>query len=49
MSRHRKEPAISPQLSARADNVEKRFIQVGDTLLIDKSFRPLSSSAKTPY
>ena len=49
MSRRRKAPAISPWLSARADNVEKRFIQVGDTLLMDKTFQSLSSGAKTLY
>lgn len=49
MSRRRKAPAISPWLSARADNVEKRFIQVGDTLLMDKTFQSLSPGAKTLY
>lgn len=49
MSRRRKAPAISPWLSARADNVEKRFIQVGDTLLMDKTFQVLSPGARTLY
>lgn len=48
MSR-RKNPMISPWLSARADNREKRFIQVGDTLLMDKTFQALSPGAKTLY
>ena len=49
MNRRRKAPAISPWLSARADNTEKRFIQVGDTLLFDKTFQSLSPGAKTLY
>lgn len=49
MSRRRKSPVISPWLSARPDNRERRFIQVGDTLLMDKTFQALSPGAKTLY
>ena len=41
--------AISPWLSARADGKEGRFIQIGNTLLLDPAFQSLSDGAKHLY
>jgi response regulator of citrate/malate metabolism len=40
---------LLPWLSARQDNVEKRFIQVGDTLFFDWHFRELCMGARWLY
>lgn len=40
---------LVPWLSARPDNVEKRFIQVGDTLLFHKAFRSLTVGSRYTY
>lgn len=40
---------LVPWLSARPDNVEKRFIQVGDTLLFNKAFRNLTVGSRYTY
>ena len=49
MSRYKAHPAISWYLSARADSREKRFIQVGDTLLLSERFNHLSAGAQHLY
>ena len=36
-------------MSAMPDNVEKRFIQVGNTLLFNKEFQSLGTGSKTLY
>ena len=41
--------SIRPWLSARADCKEKRFIQVGDSLLFSDSFKSLSTGAQMLY
>ena len=40
---------IRPWLSARQDCTEGRFIQVGNSLLLSKSFQALSTSAQMLY
>ena len=40
---------LVPWMSARPDNVEKRFIQVGDTLLFNKVFRSLTVGCRYTY
>lgn len=49
MGRRRSNAVIVPWLSARADNREKRFIQVGDTLLHSPSFKGLHAGAQHLY
>lgn len=49
MARHKANFTLSPWLSARADNKEKRFIQVGDSLLFSKAYQSLSSGAVRLY
>lgn len=40
---------IKPWLSARSDCSEGRFVQIGNTLLLSKSFQELSTSAQMLY
>ena len=40
---------LVPWLSARPDNTEKRFIQVGDTLLFNKAFKGLTVGCRYTY
>ena len=47
--KYRGKVELVPWLSARPDNVEKRFIQVGDTLLFNKSFRSLTVGCRYTY
>ena len=49
MAKHKTNCTLSPWLSARADNKEKRFIQIGDTLLYSKAFQELSTGARALY
>ena len=49
MPRYKSRPTIVPWLSARLDNREKRFIQVGDSLLFSKAFRELRIGARYLY
>ncbi len=45
----RKNPTISPWLSARTDNRERRFIQAGNTLLLSKKFQSVGTGAQYLY
>ncbi len=49
MSRKKSEANISGWLSARPDSKEKRFIQVGNSLLLSGTFQKLSSGARYTY
>ena len=49
MPRFKSRPTIVPWLSAKPDNREKRFIQVGDSLLFSKAFRELHVGARYLY
>ncbi len=49
MPRYKSRPTIVPWLSARQDNREKRFIQVGDSLLFSEAFRGLHIGARYLY
>ena len=49
MPRHKSRPTIAPWLSAKLDNREKRFIQVGDSLLFSDAFQELHVGAKYLY
>ncbi len=48
MARYKK-TALLPWLSAKPDGKEGRFIQVGNSLLLSKSFQSLSSGAQHLY
>ena len=37
---------LVPWMSARPDNVEKRFIQVGNSLLFNKEFQSLGAGSQ---
>lgn len=41
--------AILPWLSAKVDNREGRFLQIGNSLLLSKKFQELSSGAQMVY
>ena len=45
MSKRKHGPTIVPALSAKVDNKEKRFIQVGNSLLLSKQFHALAPAA----
>jgi len=49
MSRRKSRPTIVPWLSARPDNQEKRFIQIGNSLLFSKVFQELHAGAQHLY
>lgn len=49
MSRGRKKKPLIPWLSARNDNIEKRFIQIGASLFSSNQFLQLSPGAKYTY
>lgn len=49
MSKRKHGPAIVPALSAKVDNKEKRFIQVGNSLLLSKQFHALSTGSRFLY
>lgn len=49
MPRYKSRPTIVPWLSAKPDNREKRFIQVGDSLLFSKAFQDLHAGARYLY
>ena len=42
-------PGLLPWLSARGDGKEKRFIQIGNTLLLSKEFSALGTGAQHLY
>lgn len=46
MPRRRSGATLLPWLSARQDGKEGRFLQIGNTLLLDKRFQALSSGAR---
>ncbi len=49
MAKRTKTGKLCPWLSARADDTEKRFIQVGDSLLFDAAFQGMSTGARYLY
>ena len=49
MPKYKSKPTIVPWLSAKPDNREKRFIQVGDSLLFSKAFLELHVGARYLY
>jgi hypothetical protein len=49
MSKYKAKPTIVPWLSGKADNQERRFIQVGNHLLLSKRFQQLGAGAKHLY
>ncbi len=49
MSKRKHGPTIVPPLSANVDNKEKRFIQVGNSLLLSKQFHALSTGSRFLY
>ena len=49
MPRYKSRPTIVPWLSAKQDNREKRFIQVGNSLLFSEAFQSLHMGAKYLY
>lgn len=49
MSKYRSRPTIVPWLSAKPDAREKRFIQVGNTLLLSCKFQELGAGARYLY
>ena len=49
MPKYKSKPTIVPWLSAKLDNREKRFIQVGDSLLFSKAFLELHVGARYLY
>ena len=48
MSKRKHGPTIVPALSAKVDN-KKRFIQVGNSLLLSKQFHALSTGSRFLY
>ena len=48
MSRQKKKP-LSPWVTAKPDGMEKRFIQIGDTLVYHPAWLALSAGAKVLY
>jgi len=49
VSRYKAKPGLVPWLSAKGDGKEKRFIQVGNTLLLSKTFQALGTGAQHLY
>lgn len=49
LSKRKRGPTIVPYLSAKADNREKRFIQVGNSLLLSRRFHALSTGSRFLY
>ena len=49
MPRHKAHPTICPYLTAKPDNKEKRFIQVGNTLLLNREYSRLGTGAQHLY
>lgn len=49
LSKRKHGPTIVPALSAKVDNKEKRFIQVGNLLLLSKQFHALSTGSRFLY
>lgn len=49
MSKRKHGPTIEPALSAKVDNKEKRFIQVGNSPLPSKQFHALSTGSRFLY
>lgn len=49
MSKRKHGPTIVPALSAKVDNKGKRFIQVGNSLLLSKQFHAFSTGSRFLY
>lgn len=49
LSKRKHGPTIVPALSAKVDNKEKRFIRVGNSLLLSKQFHALSTGSRFLY
>lgn len=49
MPRRRSGATLSPWLSAKADCKEGRFLQLGNSLLLDKRYQALSTGARNLY
>lgn len=49
MPRHRSGATLLPWLSARPDGKEGRFLQIGNSLLLDRRFQNLSAGARWLY
>ena len=49
LSKRKHGPTIVPALSAKVDNKEKRFIQVGNSQLLSKQFHALSTGSRFLY
>lgn len=49
MPRRRSGGLLLPWLSARLDGKEGRFVQIGNSLLLDKRFQALSAGARQLY
>ena len=45
----RRAKPLSPWMSARPDNIDRRFIQVGNSLLLSDKFQKLKSGAQHLY
>lgn len=49
MPKHKSGAELLPWMSARPNNKEGRFLQVGNSLLLSKAYQALSGSAKNVY
>lgn len=49
MSKRKSRPTIVPWLSAKPDDREKRFIQVGNSLLLSHDFQALGAGSRYLY
>ena len=49
MPRKKTDPTICPWLTAKPDNKEKRFVQLGNTLLLSEPFQDLCPGARLLY
>lgn len=49
MTKHKSGGLLLPWLSAKPDGREGRFLQVGNSLLLDKRFQELSTGARQLY
>lgn len=49
MPKRKSKGIIAPWLSARADNVEGRFIQIGNSMLLSREFQKLTVGSRYLY
>lgn len=49
MGRRKAHPTIVPWLSSKADNRERRFIQLGNSLLLSRQFHALGAGSRHLY